>query len=71
MKPSAGFPFGGEQSYGAPGAGGSMGFAHPAAGIGYGYVTCKGGTALTGDPRDVALRDALYRLLPAVRLAAA
>ena len=71
MKPSAGFPFGGEQSYGAPGAGGSMGFADPAAGIGYGYVTCKGGTALAGDPRDVALREALYRLLPAARLAAA
>ena len=32
----------------------------PAAGIGYAYVTSQMGTSLTGDPRDVALRDALY-----------
>jgi hypothetical protein len=36
-----------------------MGFADPATGIGYGYVTSQMGTALTGDPRDVALREAL------------
>ena len=34
-------------------------------GIGYGYVTSRMGTRLTGDPRDVALRDALYSSLPA------
>jgi hypothetical protein len=28
--------------------------------VGYGYVTAKMGTSLTGDPRDVALRDAIY-----------
>ena len=60
MKPSAAFPFGSPSSFGAPGAGGSLGFADPAAGLGYGYVTCQMGTSLTGDPRDVALRDALY-----------
>ena len=60
MKPSAAWPFGGASSFGSPGAGGSLGFADPAAGIGYGYVTSQMGTALTGDPRDVALRDALY-----------
>ena len=32
-------------------------------GIGYAYVTSQMGTALTGDPRDVALRDALYSAL--------
>ena len=37
-----------------------MGFADPDAGIGYGYVTSQGRARLTGDPRDVALRDALY-----------
>lgn len=37
-----------------------MGFADPAAGIGYAYVTSQMGTSLTGDPRDIALRDALY-----------
>jgi hypothetical protein len=37
-----------------------MGFADPETGIGYGYVTSRMGTRLSGDPRDVALRDALY-----------
>jgi hypothetical protein len=40
-----------------------MGFADPQAGIGYAYVTSRMGTTLTGDPRDVALRDALYAAL--------
>jgi CubicO group peptidase (beta-lactamase class C family) len=60
MKPSPAWPFGGESSFGSPGSGGSLGFADPDAGIGYGYVTSQMGTTLTGDPRDVALRDALY-----------
>ena len=60
MKSSPGIPFGGPRSYGAPGAGGALGFADPDARIGYGYVTCGMGTTLSGDPRDVALREALY-----------
>ena len=60
MKPSPLWPFGSAESYGAPGAGGSLGFADPTNGVGYGYVTSQMGTYLTGDPRDVALRDALY-----------
>ena len=44
--------------------GGSLGFADPDAGVGYAYVTSQMGTHLTGDPRDVALRDALYAALP-------
>ena len=40
-----------------------MGFADPDAGVGYGYVTSQMGTTLTGDPRDIALRDALYAVL--------
>ena len=67
MKPSAVWPFGGASSFGSPGAGGSLGFADPAAGIGYAYVTSQMGTALTGDPRDVALRDALYAALEKLR----
>jgi CubicO group peptidase (beta-lactamase class C family) len=51
--------FGHPASFGAPGAGGSLGFADPQAGIGYAYVTNRMGTALTGDPRDVALREAM------------
>jgi hypothetical protein len=37
-----------------------MGCADPTAGIGYGCVPSQMGTALTGDPRGVALRDARY-----------
>ncbi len=63
MKPSAGWPFGDESSFGAPGSGGSLGFADPKAGIGYAYVTSQMGTKLTADPRDVALRNALYAIV--------
>jgi len=59
MKSCPAFRFGSASSYGSPGAGGAMGFADPEAGIGYGYVTSQMGTTLTGDPRDVALREAL------------
>ena len=59
MKPSPQWPFGGADSFGSPGSGGSLGFADPGAGVGYAYVTSRMGTKLTGDPRDMALRDAL------------
>jgi CubicO group peptidase (beta-lactamase class C family) len=59
MKPTPTWPFGSARSFGSPGAGGSLGFADPDAGIGYAYVTSQMGTSLTGDPRDVALREAL------------
>lgn len=64
MKPNRWWRFGGPSSFGSPGSGGSLGFADPAAGIGYAYVTSQSGTALTGDPRDVALRSALYAAFP-------
>jgi len=60
MKPSVNWRFGGARSFGSPGTGGALGFADPDADIGYGYVTSRMGTVFTGDPRDVALRDALY-----------
>jgi CubicO group peptidase (beta-lactamase class C family) len=60
MKPSPAWPFGSPTSFGSPGAGGSFGFADPTIGVGYAYVTSQMGTRLTGDPRDVALREALY-----------
>ena len=65
MKSTPAWPFGSASSFGSPGAGGSLGFADPAAGVGYAYVTSQMGTRLTGDPRDVALRDALYSAIPA------
>jgi len=64
MKPSAVWQFGSASSFGSPGAGGSLGFADPTAGVGYAYVTSRMGTRLTGDPRDVALRGALYSAIP-------
>jgi CubicO group peptidase (beta-lactamase class C family) len=72
MKPSVNWRFGGPRSFGSPGTGGALGFADPDAGIGYGYVTSRMGTVFTGDPRDVALRDALYTALrsrPRLRVA--
>jgi CubicO group peptidase (beta-lactamase class C family) len=64
MKPSDTFPFGHAGAFGAPGAGGSMGYADPEVGIGYGYVTNRMGTSLSGDPRDVALRSAIPPTAP-------
>jgi CubicO group peptidase (beta-lactamase class C family) len=66
MKPCPVWPFGSDAAFGSPGAGGSLGFADPEAGVGYAYVTNRMGTTLTGDPRDVALRDALCSVIPAV-----
>jgi CubicO group peptidase (beta-lactamase class C family) len=60
MKPCDNWRFGGPRSFGSPGTGGALGFADPDAGIGYGYVTSRMGMTFTGDPRDVALRQALY-----------
>jgi CubicO group peptidase (beta-lactamase class C family) len=59
MKPGGSFPFGHAGAFGAPGAGGAMGYADPEVGIGYGYVTNRMGTNFHGDPRDVALRAAI------------
>jgi CubicO group peptidase (beta-lactamase class C family) len=62
-KPNEFLPFGSDAAFGAPGAGGSMGFADPTTRVGYGYVTDKMGTHLQGDPRDLALRHALATAL--------
>jgi CubicO group peptidase (beta-lactamase class C family) len=59
MKPSAAWPFGSASAFGAPGTGGSLGFADPSAGIGYGYVTSRAGRSVTGDRRETALRASL------------
>ena len=64
MKHCPVWSFGNEGSFGAPGTGGSLGFADPIAGIGYGYVTSRMGTSITGDPRELALRKALYSIIP-------
>jgi hypothetical protein len=65
MKPSAVWPFGSPDSFESPGAGVSLGFVDPSAGIGYASDTNQMGTRLTGDPRDLAMREALYSALSA------
>ncbi|HEX6063493.1 MAG TPA: serine hydrolase domain-containing protein [Longimicrobiales bacterium] len=51
------------RALGSPGAGGSFGFADPDAHLGYAYVMNKMDFYLFDDPREKALRDALYRAL--------
>jgi CubicO group peptidase (beta-lactamase class C family) len=63
MKSTPALPFGSAMAYGSPGAGGSLGFADPETGVGYAYVMNRMGTRLSGDPRDVALREALHTAL--------
>jgi CubicO group peptidase (beta-lactamase class C family) len=51
------------RAFGAPGAGGSFGFADPDARLGYAYVMNKLDFYLLDDPREKALRDAIYRAI--------
>ena len=57
-KPWRGFEFGSRQAFGAPGAGGSMGFADPQLRIGFCYAMNKMGFHLWDDPRQIVLRHA-------------
>lgn len=63
MKPGPVWPFGHPSAFGAPGAGGALGFADPDSGVSYAYVTSRMGAYLSGDPRELALRAAFERAL--------
>jgi CubicO group peptidase (beta-lactamase class C family) len=64
MKPFPDFDFGSSvRSFGTVGAGGSFGYADPDARIGYAYAMSRMGYHIFDDPRDKAIRDALYKCL--------
>ena len=61
FKPAPSFRFGSSDSaFGTPGTGGSFGLADPDTGIGFGYVMNRLGFHLVNDPRERALRNALF-----------
>jgi CubicO group peptidase (beta-lactamase class C family) len=61
-KPVPHFCFGSsDKAFGTPGYGGSFGFADPDTGVGFAYVMNRLGFHLWSDPREIALRQALFR----------
>jgi CubicO group peptidase (beta-lactamase class C family) len=61
-KPVPHFAFGSSnKAFGTPGFGGSFGMADPETGVGYAYVMNRLGFHLWSDPRELDLRQALFR----------
>lgn len=61
-KPTSKFVFGSsDRAFGWPGAGGSFGFADPDTGVGFGYVMNQMGFHAFSDPRELSLRQAVFR----------
>ncbi|PND56646.1 EstA family serine hydrolase [Mycobacterium sp. ENV421] len=56
-----------DKAFGTPGFGGSFGFADPDTGVGFGYVMNRLGFHLASDPRELALRQAVFRDVLGVR----
>ena len=63
-KPSKYLVFGSnDRAYGSFGAGGSGGFCDPEKKVAYSYVMNKMGLEIANDPREVALRKAVWQCL--------
>ncbi|WP_199203168.1 serine hydrolase domain-containing protein [Mycobacterium sp. shizuoka-1] len=61
-KPLPAMAFGSsDKAFGTPGFGGSFGFADPDTGVGFAYVMNRLGFHLYSDPRELALRQAVFR----------
>jgi CubicO group peptidase (beta-lactamase class C family) len=64
LRPGPGVGFGSSpRAFGAPGAGGSFGFADPDLRLGYAYVMNRLDYYLENDPREKPLRDAVFRAI--------
>jgi CubicO group peptidase (beta-lactamase class C family) len=50
-----------DKAFGTPGFGGSFGFADPETGTGFAYLMNRLGFHLCSDPRELAIRQALFR----------
>jgi CubicO group peptidase (beta-lactamase class C family) len=64
-------PYGGPSCFGHAGAGGSLGFADPDNGFGFGYVMNRMQANLSGDPRTIGLTRAVYEAIGEPELAPA
>ena len=68
IKPFPKFTFGSsDKAFGTPGAGGSFGFADPDTGIGFAYAMNRAGFHLYNDPRELALRQVVFREIVGAR----
>lgn len=64
LRPGPDLSFGSSpRAFGTPGAGGSFAFGDPDARLGYAYVMNKTDFHMFDDPREKALRDAVYRAI--------
>jgi CubicO group peptidase (beta-lactamase class C family) len=66
LRPSHGLQFGSEQAFGHTGAGGSFAFADPKHQLAFAYAMNRMDYYLRDDPREIALRSAVYRCIAAL-----